>query len=751
MQHKQWMVAMIIVSSLAASSPPAFSNEIDYVGSPAWHMPDLTRARTRPANERTIARAPVTRSDYVDFCRPMARAFRNGPDRGPYGPRHALPALAVAVHDGDIELAEGVKKTLRHYADWVAAEIARQGGVFSLEGPALSALYLRELRNLGVLTPADEKWGKELILNFRRYHFAWRPNDGLWRGQHHRSQTQGIAHALAAALYPDVPDADRWQAYADRVWNDWWAYRDVGINDTSYYFSSLCNVLLAAELLGHTEVFTDPEMQSMVWTRMVHEATPDGVAPPYGSHGGYNCHAGHRVFALELAARHSRDGRYRWVAQRLMNFANASGGFSPGHHHLRAVSEEHVALAALFCDDTVKPIEPDGASRFWMRKEIERLTNAEVRERFPDADGLDCNMAMRNTPMPDKLALRAGWDPGDLYMLIECYARHDPLNPTAILSLERHGAAFAMPTSEKFVSRENAVRIEDLDGNATFCGRRGDQRPRALPLGYDGMHVSVPVFSDHAAATHARIEVSNYMGYEATHERELLFVKNQFVLVRDETAFHEAFTVRIGPTWNTQNIGAAGAHWLDTWFSKHYFQRAELYDNPPWNLLIVHAPHPDRRLAVTGRWDESTIDVPYSAQYAWEGPVANGDRRQFVQIYLPHHPGMDAAGLAERVIVLHDEPGAAAAFVPIDNGGGLLALLNRDGGDVNTSAADRGAVPAVTTDARALYMRVRSAEGTAAPSGRVQELLVIEGTYVTLDDHTVFEREHRTTIEHRGP
>ena len=121
-------------------------------------------------------------------------------------------------------------------------------------------------------------------------------------------------------------------------------------------------------------------------------------------------------------------------------------------------------------------------------------------------------------------------------MLVECYARHDPLNPTAILGLERYSASFAEMTSEKFVSRENAVQITDLSGTATYLGKKDFKGPKALPLGWAGMETEragvLRPRPGHACAT---LQVTKYMGFEATHEREFLFVKNRFVLVRDET------------------------------------------------------------------------------------------------------------------------------------------------------------------------------------------------------------------------
>jgi hypothetical protein len=52
-------------------------------------------------------------------------------------------------------------------------------------------------------------------------------------------------------------------------------------------------------------------------------------------------------------------------------------------------------------------------------KEILRWTDQQAREAFPDAGGVDCNMYMSQEVMPHKLVFRAGWNPGDLRMLVE--------------------------------------------------------------------------------------------------------------------------------------------------------------------------------------------------------------------------------------------------------------------------------------------------------------------------------------------
>ena len=235
------------------------------VGSADGAQPDDDSKRYQPRDPKTLTvqPRPFTRKDYVDFLRPSAKVMESGPDRQRYGPRHALPALAVYAFEGDRKLGEGIKKTLRHYSDFMDAEIKETGGVVSLEGAYLCAMHFRELRKRNQMTPEDEKFARDLLLKLRRYQGAWRPNDGLWRGVQHRSQSQGINHALAAHYYPDEADAGDWKAYADEAWGDWWNYRDVGINDVNYFFGCFQRILCAAVLLDREETFTDPDCRRL--------------------------------------------------------------------------------------------------------------------------------------------------------------------------------------------------------------------------------------------------------------------------------------------------------------------------------------------------------------------------------------------------------------------------------------------------------------------------------------------------------
>ncbi len=689
----------------------------------------------RDPNSFHITHRRFTRKDYVDFVRPAAQRVINNPNQGQYGPRHSLPALAVYALEGDEKIGEAIKESLHDYHKWVKETVKKDGGVASLEGAYLSAMIFEEFRKKDFMTEADEKFARELILTLRKYMNTWRPGDGQFRGVHHRSQAHAASNALAAHYYGDEPDAPKWKKFADETWGDWWNFRDIGINDVDYFYTCLQRIICNALLTDKPETFTDPEARRLIWERQIFETSSAGALVPYGAHGGYNSMAGPRIFALEAVAKYTGDGRYRWAAHQLFSFG-AERGFSSGHHNYRSQSIENISLASLVCDDSIEPIQPDAGSKVLMRKEVLRLNSKRIRELFPDADGLDCQMLMTTKLIPSKLAMRSGWDSGDMFMLVECYTRHNPLNPTAILSLERHATAFAEPVYAKFIPRENAMRIEDLSGDAIYLGRRWPGEKPPLPVGYEGMRCEVAAFSDHKTATHARLIVPNYMGYKVTNQREFLFVKNRFVLVRDEPRFADYFRARVGPIWSTQNVGdVRGENWVNTWWAKHLFQKLVVSEPPPWDLLIYHFPRKDRKLLVPKpRITVKASGSLISTRYIWEGDVKPGMRLQFAQILMPHAPTRDATALAESITVLKDDLGRLAVIIKQDNRR-ELAILNPTGRMMYIEC-DLGKV---LTDGRAAYIDF--------DGDKVKRVLIVDGKSLTVGKKELFRSAKRKDFE----
>jgi len=693
-----------------------------------WRLRE--RYENREPTELTVPRRLVTRKDYVNFVHHWAEDYEMKPDNDQWGWRHGplqiLPPLAVFALEGDLDLGKKIKQDMHEFAKWVNECVEKKGVVFCLDAMTFSVLCFDELRKHKLMTEGDESWAKEMILKIRKYHPAWAeggPWDGWFRGSQHRAQVQGSNNLITAFLYPDEPEAQEWKEIGNIIWDDWWNFRDVGINDMWYFHSALGSITRAAHIMGRKEVFTDYQSRQ-IFERILFETSPEGNEIPYGASCGYNVVAGSRIVALELAARYTGDGRYRWVAHRLMNNCQARPSFCQNSPQgTKGVAD--IAIASLICDDSIQPIKPEPDSKSLTRKEIIRGGVS-----FPGFAGVDCDMYMTQKVMPSKLAFRSGWEPGDLYMLVECYVRHDPLNPTAIIGLERYGVGMAEMTSEKFVVRENAVRIVDLSGTATYLGKQNDKGQKELPTGWAGMESDVPVFSDHKLATHARIDVANYQGYEATQQREFLFVKNGFILVRDETVFNDTFRAEIGPVWNTQHVSESrSSNWINTWFSAHYFDDKLLFKEQPWDLLVWYAPRESTELKVmpdkVGEAERASRIFP--TQYAWEGGVSPGTRLQFITVLLPHAPMRNASELAGSIKVLANRPGVAA--VQLTQGNRCeIAVLNPGGTKLELDTT----LDPMSTDGRAVYLDF--------DDGILQNILVLQGTFMKIGSQEVFQQ-----------
>ena len=126
---------------------------------------------------------------------------------------------------------------------------------------------------------------------------------------------------------------------------------------------------------------------------------------------------------------------------------------------------------------------------------------------------IDCAMLVTDTPKPSKLVLRSGWNPGDFFVLVDLFPRHDPLNPLGIVGMTRFGAALTSTIAAKGDSDENRVVIRPLDPTVIDAG------PPAAP------ETIVEAFVESELVSYASIEVSNYDSAPVTCTRHFLFIR----------------------------------------------------------------------------------------------------------------------------------------------------------------------------------------------------------------------------------
>ena len=661
-------------ATASSDARPAWA-EAQVHGPPTRYMVDVERYRfgTMPSVTNPvfypIPQDRVTRTDYmrvIDASNPAELARL--PNQGLYAPGNFLPVLAKYAQTGKTAWGKPIVVMFREFHAAMQREVATNKWISEFEfAAAYVPLYRKYLISGGLLKP-DDAWFRDMWLYYCRNLHVWNSDPTEWRGGCHRSMPEAISKGLAAKWYPDIPEATHWKRYSELVLGDFWKYKDLPQNDTGYMLAALTSIVCNGDQWTDDDrLYTDPGM-TRLWERLLGEVTPDGAMNPYGPNGGWNSGAFVTLYTLERIAAKTRDGRYRFAAHKLFNYqryqipADSTNGYG--------LSPRLAALAWLFADDTVKPVEPFAGSVWNTRVEAARLphTDKKLTERLlgnadPNANlgHVCCSWFMTGQEWPNKLVLRSGWNPGAFFGLVELHPTSFPANPGGIMGLDRWGTPFTQIVTSKGASAENRALIEDLGHtaklrlhpdliriNETWDGRPPDIRSE------------VTYFKETPQATFARVRVQNMDGLPVVYEREFVFAKNRFLATRESVTFEESFKARVAPLWNTHNIGPQiGSHWVNTFIHQPVSENlTRSAKTPPVDLLVWFAPRADCRLQVVDRLqdDPRAVACPNQVRYVWEGKPVLGEKLVFTQVYYPHAP------YKPRPTSNNPNPGVKAAY-----------------------------------------------------------------------------------------
>ncbi|HIG29292.1 MAG TPA: hypothetical protein EYQ50_16480 [Verrucomicrobiales bacterium] len=702
------------------SSPSPWGN-IDRIGAPTQFFINSERYRfARPDVNNPqfypIPQNSITRDTYMRYMESLnLEVLAKNPDRGEQGLRAFLPILAKYVECGEAQWAEACISMLKHYHTAMQKRVEKHDWLEDFEMPAVTIpLYRKYLLDGGAIE-AETTWFKDLTLYYCRNLHVWGSEPTEWRGGCHRSMPEGTIKWLASQWYPDIPEAEHWTRYGKLVFNDFWKIKDVPQNDTGYMMGPLVMLVYNGDLItGDDRIYTDPGMQRL-WERLMLEVTSDGAVNPYGPNGGYNSTADYRLSMLERIAAKTGDGRFRFVAHKLMNYMRYQSQRHTDDDYL--LDPLHAAFAYLFADDAIKPIEPGRASRHTLRNEAMRVphTNKELTEKLlgnadprKDKGHICCSWVMNEQQWPDKFIFRSGWNPGDFFCLVELHPTSFPANPGGIMGLNRYGAPFTQIVTSKGSSEENRLLVEDIDGTTQLRynpdSNRIDEKWKSGTM--PDIHSEVVHFEDTQDATFAKVRVHNPDALPIIYEREFIFVKNRFLVSREMVTFEESFHARVTPLWNTQNIGPQlGDHWANTFMSAPAVNNGQASaKTPPVDLLVWFAPQPDCRLQVVDRMtlDMRTTDCPAQLRYTWEGTPMKGDQKVFTQVYYPHmpyrfrthnnnpsgsrqinEPSLKATAHASGITVLRDDVEASVLKLELAEGEVEYIVFNPEGLELN--------------------------------------------------------------------
>jgi hypothetical protein len=707
-----------------------------------------------------IPRDTITRETYMQWLEDSGCLdFANSPNRGVNGPAELLPVLAKYVQTHDAKWGNACVAMLKDFYRGLKEEVAKKGWTEQfVEPPAFLPLYHRYLIEGGLLDEKRDTWFRDMFLYYARNLHVWNDPSTFWRGPCHRTQSDGVVHGLAAKWYPDIPEAAEWRKYSDQVFTDFWDTRDVTENDTGYITDPLTpNLAAGFDLRGNDDFVTNPEMRK-VWNRFLVEVTPDGAIDPYGPNGGWNSTAAWRIWLFEFVAARTGDGTYKYAAHKLMNYLLYQRDWVRKDRgtFVRDITER-IALAWFYTDDKVAPVEPRSGSEIVYRKQVVRIHSKEDAALYlkdldpaPNKAHICDNLLIFNEVVPSKLVFRSGWNPGDLYALVDLFIGADPLNPGGVFGLTRWGAPLTQSISAKGSADENRVIVEDLSGKAIHRYQATPHYTRGESWAKGGQsastQVTVPTFSDLSLSTFATVKVTDYESLPVNVVRQFAFIKNRFLLIRDVVEFEQGFRASVGPVWNTQNIGPQlGTNWANSFLdAPQGNSKNVLYHTPPYDLLVYYAPKAGAQLQARDRLatDARTRAVPAQVGYHWEGDTRAGQKMDFLQVLYPHppfvpgvnanlpggeSPELAATAGASGIKVLMDTPETTVVQLALDADRVEWVVFNPGGKRIK--AGD------LVTDAHFAYIDVKKEQivGTNASGA----------TYLALKDKEILHRNDR--------
>ena len=578
--------------------------------------------------------------DYVDAQMPAALKSKT-----PYIAGQALKALTLYRLTGEAK-----------YADWT-----RQGieVALSRQESKLDAHHLFGLTQLrwhawltdpaAGLAPADaeDRFQATWARAASEYDTGWMFSEwGYHNRCYHRHYMLKIAAHFARKLNQPVPaEVDEYMAFHDPILETFGAATDnssgyhwVGFRYPVYYAQALDGFAALGEHAGWRDALSRWRLYS----------APSGAVPNFGDTSGWCAGAGAAMANYELMGRLTRDGRFRWQAHRIAEYLY--NHFWPRHdqyHGPRDFIASGFCSAWLYADDSVAPVPRQAQSLVTFRTRCVDTTDAERAAR----PGLS-TQKMTEEHVPDKLVLSSGNDPTRLWGLVELLDQggHCGRLPGHIASLIQHDAALLAGQGyyERSPDFNNILWIEDMDGIAA------DSRP---------MRTEVPRFVDDPGLTYVRIRVPRYGQMPLTYEREIVFVKNGFVLVKDRVTFRATMRVRVGPCWQTRDLGPqCGDDWFNAYYEYIYFTGLGLgkgvhaYRNPAWDLLVRFAPREDCTLSVADRYNDNPYrPSPVQLRQSWTGIATPGLTLTFTSVLLPHGPAFDVTPFADWVEFLVDD------------------------------------------------------------------------------------------------
>ena len=536
---------------------------------------------------------------------------------------------------------------------------------------------------------------------------------------------------MVANLFPDRDEAESLTEYVTRTWQDCRAVRE-NVETTSLYEPfNTASVIRIAEMRGlDDEYFEDPIIRN-AFERFLQNVTPLGPVGNYGD-GYWASMWGWWVALFERAAARYQDGRFKWAAQHVLEYAckhrfweNALDSMKLTElpltlrHFLdgEVLIETHgLVLADMWADPGVKAQIPKGGATFTHRRQMTQLKPFRMGPR-----------------VQDKLILRNGWQEDCSFMMVglaplTTWLWHDQHDAGAILQLCHQGALLLQETGYFWPDPRyhNAVLVRPID-EEDFLG------PQKEVYRYNA--ATTDLLSDQARVSFARVRCPRHQETEVDHTRTIVFGKKIPLIAVWDTVRVIDGDHRIAPLFHVQEIAAEGERYFDTVRRYVTGGLGARWSNEPLHLLISFPLDTGEIARGTpempeGFWDgysEPRWVSHYNAkrvQYECLHQVTTaraGETRSFLTLLIPHAAEQDATDLAGSIRVLFQDDHSCCVRV------GSVTMVFND----KPAEGAKLSVGTVETDASLVWLE-EDGEGRYAAYCETSEL-TIEGEVAIAD------------------
>ncbi len=661
----------------------------------------------------------ITKADYLETLKPDLAAMENVYGKEPAEPKgyayEAIPVFAAFYQaTKDPKYLKLMVNSYKEYCAFVEEEIKEGEAEMAKAAdgrPGIGRYWphiyvyltipLESIKGTPECDQIKAMVGRALYARAEAWPIYWEA------GPQNRAMDSAFWYDIALKYNPDppTPKVAELKAYADGIWNDWWTYRDVE-EDCPSYTSIDVSVADQWAIVRGVKPWEDQDARNL-WTFYPRLMANDGNYPAYGDAGMIgNYFMG--LFVAEFAVARCKDGQAQWFAHRA--FFNGRDRIQQMCAGIGSMNYVYLALSYLLADDSVKEIPPQAGLTVSQRRYhlMNDFNNLGPRPVF---------FKLENRAAPSKLIFRSGPKETDQYMLVQASGMSGHGHPDS-------GAILQYSGDYAFYQVFGVTRLDDdMEQQNGFCLRDPvtDRPWKATRTGED---YSVPVSGSSSDSAYGRIHLQEYPGVNVEEawtkaqnwqargggwapnrscgyrnwpvrlDRSILFVNNQFSVVRDVMTPTLAVKAQIGQNWVVGNFGPTiGPNWVNVWtrnpLSGYYYFPPESKSflapihTAQRDLLIWFAPRGDGMMQLVEgagySWYGSYFqNLPNRVWYPRTGDWAAGEPQAFTTVLLPHMPVADPAKLAERIRLVKDTP--EATIVQVQDGDTTRTCVLSSGG-----------------------------------------------------------------------